>query len=152
MRGEQACLRSWTKWIIRHLINDHQSSSSQVRVAQAVQGNFLKVVHHQGVPANLLLELSWSAGSQCFSMLVHCSEQCTAQEGPSHRYDVGPSLFPFSPKAISPILSVEARPWPNLLQQLLHHGSLADLPVAPYDDLHHDLFLFSQNIDLVFLQ
>ena len=45
--------RSWTKWIIRHLINDHQGSSPQVRVAQAVQGNFLEVVHHQGVPANL---------------------------------------------------------------------------------------------------
>ena len=34
----------------------------------------------------------------------------------------------------------------------LHHGCLADLPVAPYDDLHHALILFLKNIDLVFLQ
>ena len=34
----------------------------------------------------------------------------------------------------------------------LHHGSLADLPVAPYDDLHDALILFSENSDLVFLQ
>ena len=37
------------------------------------------------------------------------------------------------------------------LELYLHHGSLADLPVAPYDDLHHALVLFSINIDLVFL-
>ena len=38
------------------------------------------------------------------------------------------------------------------LDLYLHHGSLADLPVAPYNDLHHDLILFSKNLDLVFLQ
>ena len=38
------------------------------------------------------------------------------------------------------------------LDLYLHHGSLADLPVAPYDDLHHALILFLKNIDLVFLQ
>ena len=38
------------------------------------------------------------------------------------------------------------------LELYLHHGSLADLPVAPYNDLHHDLVLFSKNIYLVFLK
>ena len=41
----------------------------------------------------------------------------------------------------------------GIFQELyLHHGSLADLPVAPYNDLHHAFILFSKNIDLVFLQ
>ena len=66
--------RSWTKGIIGHLINDHQGSSSQVRVAQAVQGNLLEVVHHQGVPANLK---KMSVNHSYIRLLIRCSRHVT---------------------------------------------------------------------------
>lgn len=79
-------------------------------------------------------------------------EQGSSKKLAGQRYDVRPSLFSSSSKAISPltnntvshmycnqttyIFSVEAGSGPNFLKQLLDHGGLAHPVVAADDDLH----------------